>query len=267
MVHISWQIHRGLEHNITWCCFTDRHHWRKSWCEAGYLHQKSQNPNPFLYIFFSVSFLSWASHSSPIQGLPSPWFVLGHDHHNTNQWIYSRDSPPLATSDTTQGYKQLKAKLGRKHVRTWRWVSFTNPARTDGAVLHHWRRTTDEAKEYPFARFNKVQIQWITIMDMFKLPLSVLQIFNHVFRKLMFPRTPMKNIRYCAICSAFSMDYIHASMHYELVKMTMCLPYRCIFMMGLLLPGLNKKQIIYLTCAGTIPSCYTLLLPVQPTSF
>uniref|UniRef100_A0A6P8HMQ4 DNA methyltransferase 1-associated protein 1 n=1 Tax=Actinia tenebrosa TaxID=6105 RepID=A0A6P8HMQ4_ACTTE len=67
----------------------------------------------------------------------------------------SRDSPPLATSDTTQGYKQLKAKLGRKHVRTWRWVPFTNPARTDGAMLRHWRRTTDEAKEYPFARFNK----------------------------------------------------------------------------------------------------------------
>jgi len=41
-------------------------------------------------------------------------------------------------------------------VRPWKWVPFTNPARTDGAQLYHWRRAADEAKEYPFARFNKV---------------------------------------------------------------------------------------------------------------
>ena len=69
---------------------------------------------------------------------------------------FSRDSPPLAASDTSHGYKQMKAKLGRRHVRAWKWVPFTNPARTDGAVLNHWRRAADEAKEYPFARFNKV---------------------------------------------------------------------------------------------------------------
>ncbi|RMX39209.1 hypothetical protein pdam_00024054 [Pocillopora damicornis] len=67
----------------------------------------------------------------------------------------SRDSPPLASSDTSHGYKQMKAKLGRRHVRPWKWVPFTNPARTDGAVLYHWRRVADEGKEYPFARFNK----------------------------------------------------------------------------------------------------------------
>jgi len=50
----------------------------------------------------------------------------------------------------------MKAKLGRRHVRPWKWVPFTNPARTDGAQLYHWRRAADEAKEYPFARFNKV---------------------------------------------------------------------------------------------------------------
>lgn len=55
-----------------------------------------------------------------------------------------------------QGYKQLKAKLGMRRVRPWRWVPFTNPARSDGAVFHHWKRTTDEAKDYPFAKFNKV---------------------------------------------------------------------------------------------------------------
>ena len=70
---------------------------------------------------------------------------------------YNRDSPPLAQSDTTQGYKQMKAKLGRRHVRPWKFVPFTNPARTDGAVFYHWRRVADEGKEYPFARFNKVR--------------------------------------------------------------------------------------------------------------
>lgn len=50
----------------------------------------------------------------------------------------------------------MKAKLGRRHVRPWKWVPFINPARTDGAKLYHWRRAADEGKEYPFARFNKV---------------------------------------------------------------------------------------------------------------
>ena len=50
----------------------------------------------------------------------------------------------------------MKAKLGRRHVRAWKWVPFINPARTDGAVLYHWRRAADEGKDYPFARFNKV---------------------------------------------------------------------------------------------------------------
>ncbi|CAG7825556.1 unnamed protein product, partial [Allacma fusca] len=29
-------------------------------------------------------------------------------------------------------------------------------ARKDNAVLHHWRRATDENREYPFAKFNKI---------------------------------------------------------------------------------------------------------------
>lgn len=40
--------------------------------------------------------------------------------------------------------------------RHWEWTPFTNPARTDNAVFHHWRRPSDEPKEYPFAKFNKV---------------------------------------------------------------------------------------------------------------
>ncbi|KAK6642656.1 hypothetical protein RUM43_004158 [Polyplax serrata] len=67
----------------------------------------------------------------------------------------NKDAPPLFPTDTGQGYKQMKAKLGMKKVRPWKWMPFTNPARTDGAIFHHWRRVADEGKEYPFARFNK----------------------------------------------------------------------------------------------------------------
>lgn len=69
-----------------------------------------------------------------------------------------RDAPPLLPSDTTQGYRTVKAKLGCKRVRPWKWMPFTNPARKDGAIFHHWRRLTEEGKDYPFARFNKVRV-------------------------------------------------------------------------------------------------------------
>lgn len=62
-----------------------------------------------------------------------------------------------------QGYKQLKAKLGMKKVRPWKWMPFTNPARKDGAVFHHWRRVADEGKEYPFAKFNKVTCEILSM--------------------------------------------------------------------------------------------------------
>lgn len=41
--------------------------------------------------------------------------------------------------------------------RKWKWMAFTNPARTDNATFYHWRRPSDEPKEYPFAKFNKVK--------------------------------------------------------------------------------------------------------------
>jgi len=53
----------------------------------------------------------------------------------------------------------MKAKIGSSRVRPWKWMPFTNPARKDGAIFHHWRRLADEGKDYPFARFNKVTIQ------------------------------------------------------------------------------------------------------------
>lgn len=46
-----------------------------------------------------------------------------------------------------------------RKVRKWVWAPFTNPARKDNAVFHHWKRASDEAKEYPFAQFNKVPLQ------------------------------------------------------------------------------------------------------------
>lgn len=70
--------------------------------------------------------------------------------------LFLRDAPPLLPSDTTQGYRTVKAKLGSKKVRPWKWMPFTNPARKDGAMFYHWRRAAEEGKDYPFARFNKV---------------------------------------------------------------------------------------------------------------
>ncbi len=40
-----------------------------------------------------------------------------------------RDAPPLIPTDTQQGYKQMKAKIGQSRVRPWKWMPFTNPAR------------------------------------------------------------------------------------------------------------------------------------------
>ena len=71
----------------------------------------------------------------------------------------SKDAPPLIPTDTSMGkdksYKQMKAKLGMRKVRPWKWMPFTNPARRDGLILFHWRRLADEGKEYAFSKFNK----------------------------------------------------------------------------------------------------------------
>lgn len=75
---------------------------------------------------------------------------------SASAFLHHRDAPPLLPSDTTQGYRTVKAKLGSKKVRPWKWMPFTNPARKDGAMFYHWRRAAEEGKDYPFARFNKV---------------------------------------------------------------------------------------------------------------
>jgi len=73
--------------------------------------------------------------------------------HNDSR--YQTDTPPIIPSDSKQGYKQMKARIGSSKVRPWKWMPFTNPARKDGAIFHHWGRLADEGKDYPFARFNK----------------------------------------------------------------------------------------------------------------
>ncbi|KAJ8672349.1 hypothetical protein QAD02_003608 [Eretmocerus hayati] len=67
----------------------------------------------------------------------------------------NHDVPPMFPSNTNKGYKQVKAKLGMKRVRPWKWTPFINPARDDKAEFHHWRRVSDAGVEYPFAKFNK----------------------------------------------------------------------------------------------------------------
>jgi len=75
--------------------------------------------------------------------------------------LYSTDSnkelaPLLQTDSVAQkGYKSTKARLGMRRARPWAWMPFVNPARSDGALLSHWRRVADRGKEYPFAQFNK----------------------------------------------------------------------------------------------------------------
>ncbi|XP_053549373.1 DNA methyltransferase 1-associated protein 1 [Bombina bombina] len=78
-------------------------------------------------------------------------------HREVYALLYSdkKDAPPLLPSDTTQGYRTVKAKLGCKKVRPWKWMPFTNAARKDGAIFYHWRRASEEGKDYPFSRFNK----------------------------------------------------------------------------------------------------------------
>lgn len=82
-------------------------------------------------------------------GMNREVYALLYSDNNTN------NSTSLIPTDTGCGYRQPRARLGRKQVRPWKWMPFTNPARTDGIVLSHWRRVADEGKEYPYSKFNK----------------------------------------------------------------------------------------------------------------
>jgi len=52
------------------------------------------------------------------------------------------------------GFKE-KPNLGLVRAVEWKWAPFTNPARSDGMVLHHWVKDIDVDQEYTFAKFNK----------------------------------------------------------------------------------------------------------------
>jgi len=51
-------------------------------------------------------------------------------------------------------YQTAKAVLSNKKVKPWEWQAFTSPARSDGLVLHHWRRLEGHRCN-DFSKFNK----------------------------------------------------------------------------------------------------------------
>ena len=48
--------------------------------------------------------------------------------------------PSLMPTDTGSGYRQPKARLGRKHVRPWKWMTFTNSARNVGIIYKECKK-------------------------------------------------------------------------------------------------------------------------------
>ena len=46
-----------------------------------------------------------------------------------NVYVTRRDAPPVIATESTKGYKAMKAKLGSSKVRPWSWMPFQNPAR------------------------------------------------------------------------------------------------------------------------------------------
>ena len=56
-----------------------------------------------------------------------------------SSWVifFLCSAPSLIPTDTGCGYRQPKARLGRKHVRPWKWMLFTNSAR-QVSHNHHW---------------------------------------------------------------------------------------------------------------------------------
>eukprot|EP01119_Soliformovum_irregulare_P023735 TRINITY_DN8357_c0_g1_i1.p1 TRINITY_DN8357_c0_g1~~TRINITY_DN8357_c0_g1_i1.p1 ORF type:complete len:412 (-),score=104.90 TRINITY_DN8357_c0_g1_i1:40-1275(-) len=77
--------------------------------------------------------------------------------------VYALTESPLLSADiapppppTYQSPLLLKEKRKIAHITTaWKWHPFRNPARTDGAIFHHWiKMEEDGVDDYQFARFN-----------------------------------------------------------------------------------------------------------------
>ena len=56
-------------------------------------------------------------------------YVLEKCNYSNESISLFRDAAPIVPSDTKQGYKQMKARIGSSKVRPWKWMPFTNPAR------------------------------------------------------------------------------------------------------------------------------------------
>ena len=61
-------------------------------------------------------------------------------------------APALAESTSALVKKE---KNNKKRVDPWIWHGFTNPARKDVLMLHHWMKEEEKEEVYPFARFNR----------------------------------------------------------------------------------------------------------------
>ncbi|EGD78735.1 hypothetical protein PTSG_11773 [Salpingoeca rosetta] len=65
------------------------------------------------------------------------------------------DRVPLMPASTYKGYSKETAM---RRAKSWKWCSFTNKAREDGLVLHHWREEARANEEYMFARFDEYKV-------------------------------------------------------------------------------------------------------------
>lgn len=116
------------------------------------------------------------------EGMSRELFALLASDNKDSAALISSDFGPV--SSVPGGYKQVKAKLGLKKVRAWKWIPFVNSGRTDGFMLSHWRRVVDEGKEYPFARFATVSF----------LTCSISITISYFFRKFPYHHTLTSNI-------------------------------------------------------------------------
>jgi len=154
--------------------------------------------------------------------------------------ILPRDAPPLLPSDTTQGYRTVKAKLGCKKVRPWKWMPFTNPARRDGAIFHHWRRVAEEGKDYPFARFNKVTTYSIRMHRSF------------IATDLLSAPPPCSDVHVYLLCSVIHLHAFCSSVCFCRRFWYQCILSRNISCIYMTMAGPKRRRTTCLTCASAL---------------
>ena len=80
---------------------------------------------------------------------------------NVNREVFALlgDQPPqmVPADEASEDEKEEKKKAPKldRPVDKWIYNAFTNPARGDDAVLHHWTKEKEANDAYAFARFNK----------------------------------------------------------------------------------------------------------------